>query len=301
MKFFTKTFLLGSLLIPLTLHASIIESTMGAAVVNDATAVYYNPAALALLKKPQIVGLNSFSRFRSQFTGQATQTRTGFTQSGSSTSQSNYYLPSAYLAIPIMNKITVGFAAISNFFDKDMEGNSILRYAQANNNVENVDLVSALEIKLTDFFAVGAAINMSYADFILERTVGFPSLNIPDSESHNQADGTGVGEDVGILLRPTKSTIVGLNYRGAVTYRLSGQSVFESNPNVVSDNYGFTFWTPARIVLSVNQFITPNLGVIGTVQRIEWSIFDEINIHGIAAQIANQPVFFKCGCSISYA
>lgn len=285
--------LLNLLLFPLTLHASIIESTMGAAVVNDATAVYYNPAALVFLKKPQIVALNSFSSFQSQFSGQAVQTRTGFTQSGSTTSQTNFYLPSFYLGIPATDKITIGFAAVSNFFDKDIDGNSILRYAQSNNSVQNIDIVSAAEFKLNDIFSLGAAIDASYAYFLLQRTSGFPSLNIPDSQSNNECDGTGIGGDVGFLLRPSNFTIVGLNYRSAVTYRLSGKSVFESNPEVISDNYGYTFWTPARIVLSINQAITPTLGIIGTVQRIEWSIFDEINIHGIAAQIGKQPVILN--------
>lgn len=285
-------FLLSSILFSLTLHASIIESQMGAAVVNDATAVYYNPAALALLKKPQVVALNSFSRFRSQFTGQAIQTRTGFTQSGTTSTQTNYYLPSFYLAVPTTDKFTMGVAVISNFFNKDFDGASVLRYAQSHNSVENIDVVPALEFELTDIFSVGANIDLSYASFLLRRTTGFPSLNIPDSESRNESDGTGVGGDVGLLLRPTPSTMVGLNYRSAVTYRLSGKSVFESNPDVVSDNYGFTFWTPARIVLSASQALTPTLGLIGTVQRIEYSIFKEVNIHGIATKIGTQPVIF---------
>ena len=57
-------------LIPLTLQASFIESTMGTAVVNDATATYHNPAALALFNNPQLIVLNSVANFSSQFTGQ---------------------------------------------------------------------------------------------------------------------------------------------------------------------------------------------------------------------------------------
>ena len=71
----------------------------------------------------------------------------------------------------------------------------------------------------------------------------------------------------------------------------SAEKVFsKAYPRVVSNHYGFTFWTPARSVLSINQFITPTLGIIGTVQRIQWSIFKDINIHGIATQIGSQPV-----------
>jgi long-chain fatty acid transport protein len=272
-------------LFPLTLRASFIESTIGAAVVNDATATFYNPAALVLIKKPQIIALNTIGQFRSQFTGQAIQSRTGFIQSGSSVIQTNYYLPSIYLGIPTRDKITFGLAAIANSFNKDLDGNSILRYAQANNSVQNFDVVPAVAYKFNDMLSFGAGIKISYANFLLKRTLGFPSLNIPDSQSRNECDGTGVGGDLGVLLKASKSTIIGLNYRTAVTYRLTGKSVFEDNPEIFSNNYGFTFWTPARIVLSTSQFITPKLGVIGTIQRIEWSILKEINIHGIATPI----------------
>ncbi len=296
-KIFTwlkNTFLLLCLLLfPLTLYASFIESTMGAAVLNDATAVYYNPAALALLKNPQIIAINSVGYFHNQFTGQAIQSKTGFTQSGSSITQTDYYLPSLYFAIPTTDKLTIGLAAISNFFNKDIDGNSILRYLQSSNSIKDVDLVPAVEFKLNNFFSVGASMNLSQASFLLQRTSGFPSLNIPDSQSRNESDATGLGGDIGFLLRPSNSTIIGFNYRSAITYQFSGKSVFESDPEVISNHYGFTFWTPARSVFSINQFITPKLGIIGTIQRLDWSIFKEINIHGIATQIGTQPVILN--------
>lgn len=285
--------LLFLLLFPLTTRASFIESTVGAAVVNDATAVYYNPAALVLLKNPQIIGLGTAGNFRSWFTGEAIQTNTGFTQTGTSVTRNHYYLPSLYLAIPSTKRFTLGLAVISNFFNKDIDGNSILRYAQSSNNAKDIDLVPAVGIKINEFVSVGVGANLSYANFLLTRISGFPSLNIPDSQSRNECDGTGYGADVGILVKPRKSTMIGFNYRGAITYRLSGKSVFESDPEVVSNHYGFTFWTPARSVLSINQFITPNLGIIGTVQRIGWSIFNEIHIHGIATLVGTQPLIFN--------
>lgn len=290
---FQSFILLFLLFFPLTTRASFIESTVGAAVVNDATATYYNPAALVLLKNPQLIGLGSMGNFRSWFTGATIQSATGFTESGTSAIRTNYYLPSFYLGVPTAKKFTIGLAVISNSINKDIGDNSILRYAQSNSNIRDVDVVPAIGFKLNDFVSVGVGVNLSYANFLQTRMSGFPSLNIPDSQSHNDADGSGWGEDLGFLLKPHKSTLIGFNYRGAITYRLAGKSVFESDPEVVSNRYGFTFWTPARAVLSINQFITPSLGVIGTVQRIGWSIFKEIHIHGIATLIGNRPIVFN--------
>jgi len=286
-------FFVWLLLFPLTLHASFIESTIGTAVVNDATATYYNPAALILLKNTQIVTLGSFAISRSHFTGQAIQSTTHFTQSGSSNTLTHYFLPSFYLGLPITDKVTIGFAMISNFFNKEVGENSLLRYVQSSNDIRNVDFVSAIGAKLNDYFSLGAGINLSYANFLLEPTSGFPSLNIPDSQSRNQCDGTGWGGDIGFLLKPTHSTLIGFNYRSSITYRLSGKSVFEGNPEVTSNHYFFNFWTPARSVLSINHFFTSTIGMIATIQRIQWSIFKQVSIHGIANQIDSQPIILN--------
>jgi long-subunit fatty acid transport protein len=281
------------LLFPATLYASFIESSIGASVVNDATATYYNPAALTVVKNAQFITLGSLSYARSRFSGQAQQSITGYTQSGSSSSQTNYFLPSLYFGIPVTSKISVGMAIISNFFDVEAEDISILRYAQASNNVKDIDLVPALGIKLTDYLAIGAGVNFSHANFIMQPISGSPALNIPDSKSRNECSATGVGGDAGLLLALSKATIIGFNYRSAITYGLSGKSILQISPELVSNQYGFHFWTPARSVLSINHFVTPVLGFIGTIQRIQWSIFDTINVHGIATQVGSRAVILN--------
>lgn len=285
-------------LLPLPLHASFIESTIGAAVVNDATAVYYNPAALTLLKTPQIIALGSVAYLDSRFTGQSIQSKSGFTQSGSSSQQTHYFLPSLYAGMPATHKMTMGFAIITDYFNSNIEENSILRYAQSSNSIQGVDLVPALGIKINDFFSLGAAINLASANVLLQPIVGFPSLNIPDSQSRNECSGNGVGGDMGVILKPLPSTLIGLNYHSAVTYRLSGKSVVEGNPEIVSDHYHFNFWTPASSVISINQFVTPKLGLIGTIRYIQWSKWKNINIHGIATRVGSQP--FILDASVPY-
>ncbi len=277
-------------LFPLASHASFIESTIGTAVVNDATATYYNPAALTLLKNSQIIGLGSVATLNSRFTGQAVQTATGFTLSGSSSNQTRYYLPSLYLAIPTTHKITFGLAIISDSFNSDIEGNSILRYAKSSNSIRAIDIAPAVGFKINDCFSLGVGLDLSHANLILRPISGFPSLNIPDSQSRNDVSSTGVGGDAGLLLKPTNSTMIGFNYHSAVTYRFNGKSILNGISKVISDHYNFTFWTPASSVVTINQFVTPCLGFIGTIRRIQWSIFNNINIRGIATQVGPRAV-----------
>jgi long-chain fatty acid transport protein len=267
---------------PLTVQASFIEATLGTAVVNDATASYYNPAALTLLKTPQIIFLGSEGRVYSRFTGQIIQTASGFTQNGSAGSNSNFNLPSFYLGMPIANKFTIGLAVVANYFNKDIGEGSLLRYVQASNDVQDVDLVPALGFKLNDWVSLGAGINISRAKFVFEPIIGFPSLNIPDSQSRNEASATGKGWDAGILLKPSRSTLMGFNYRSAITYPFSGSSIYNGNSQVVSNYYSFHYWTPGRAVFSINQRLTSSLGAVATVQRIQWSLYNTVHAYGIA-------------------
>lgn len=282
---------------PTLLHASFIESTIGAAVVNDATAAYYNPAALTLLKTAEIIGLGSIASLKTEFNGQVTQPNTDFLQSGDSKSQAKYYVPSAYFGLPINKKISFGLAAVANSFNNTLDDSSILRYAKSNSSVKAHEITPAIGIKLTNFLALGGSVSFSHAKITTEPVIGFPSLNIPDSQSLNEATSNALGGDIGALLTLSAKTQIGLNYRSAVTYKFNGSSSVAGS-SFSTDNFGFTYWTPARGVITIAHSPTPKLGLITTVQRIQWSIFDEVNIQNFATSIG--PNFIVSNGEIPY-
>ncbi len=281
------------LLFPLNLYASFIESTSGTAVINDATAAYYNPAALIFLNNPQIIMLGSIGNLNTQFNGQANQRLTDFTEAGSSSSNSYYFLPSFYLGIPTTDRITLGLSTMANSAFRDADETSVLRYVQSNNSIEDYDVVPAIEFKINNYLSLGAGINFSYLNLLLNPIIGFPGSNAADSQSNNQASGMGVGGNIGFLLQPSPALKIGFDYRSATTYQLSGTSVFNGTQQVVSNNYHFNLWTPAHSTLSVNYFVTPKIGFISTVQFIQSSIFNNVSVHGIPILLGSQPAIIN--------
>ena len=275
---------------PVTLHASFIESTMGTAVINDATATYHNPAALTLFKNSQFIALGSVANFNSRFTGQSFSHIDHAIQSGQSKTQTNYYLPSIYFSTPIQDKYRLGIAVVSNKLNSDVDETSILRYTVPSSQIDNVDFIPAFGIKINDYLSIGAGFNYSSARFTSNPIIGFPSLNIPDSHSHNVASGTSYGGNAGVVMKLATSTLIGFNYRSAMSYQFSGHSDFKGAPAITSKNYNFDFWTPARSVMTISHFITPDLGMIGTIQRVQWSIFKNVTFHGVATQIGAQSM-----------
>lgn len=281
----------GLLATPFTSQASLIESTIGTAVVNDATATYYNPAALTLVKNPQLLGLTSFATFNSQFRGQLTERQTGILQSGRTANSTHYFLPSMYSALPLaQGRFIAGFGIIYNDFFRDVDQNAIFRYAQSQSHVKAVDFVPALGFKVSDNLALGIGMSVSEVRMSLNPIVGFPGTLFPDSQSHDTSHATSIGGHAGILLKPTRATLVGFNYRSAVTYHMHGKSQLTQHPDIVSNQYHFVFWTPARYVASINHFVTPSLGLMTTLQYIQWSVFHRIKLHGVVTQIGPRVV-----------
>ena len=281
---------IGLLILCWPLYASFIEQTLGTAVVNDATAVYFNPASLPIIPNMQVIVQDTLARSQSQFTGSAQKLPFGVTESGTTTTTSNFSLPSMYASIPINDKFAGGLAIIVNDFNRDLGEHSILRYVQARNQTNDMDLVPALGIKINEFLFIGGNLNFSHAHFIQEPISGLTRLNIPESRSLNNSKGNSVGGDFGILIKPDKKTALGFNYRSSITYHLHGTSTIANQQAVSSDNYHFKYWTPARSVLSLSHFLNEKVGFIGTIQYLQWNIFKKAYVYNFATQSGPQTV-----------
>lgn len=281
------------------LHASFIEQTLGAAVVKDATAVYFNPAALTLISKKQLILLGTSAQSQFQFTGNAQKLPFGIAESGTASTQSNFTLPSMYLSVPVNDTVSTGVALVANDFNRELDNHSVLRYVQPRNHTKDLDIIPAIGIKLNKWVSIGANLNLSHAQLIQEPISGINRLTIPESRSLNTSQGNSVGGDFGLLIKPSPKTALGFNYRSAMTYQLRGSSTI-TTPNVVSsDNYHFKYWTPARSVLSVSHFLNEKFGFIGTAQYLQWDIFKNAYVYNFVTETGS-GVFIVPQAAIHY-
>jgi long-chain fatty acid transport protein len=272
-----------------SIHASFIEATMGTAVVNDATAIYHNPAAMVLVQHPQLIALGTTALYHSQFSGE-TQDFGGYRQLGSATAKTQFNLPSAYLAIPVQKSVRIGIAILADKLNSDIDQPSILRYVQSNNRIDNIDYVGSIGYKLNQYFSIGAGASYSSARFISDPIIGFPNIDIPDSQSHNVTKAQQWGWNAGFLINLSKSTLIGFNYRSVVPYQFRGTSFFEGPPAIVSNDYRFNFWTPARSVFTLSHAITPSFRWISTFSFVQWSVFKKVTLQGLATRVNTESL-----------
>ena len=289
-RFLVSFILCLCVIAPHTLHASFIESSIGFAVVDDATATDHNPAALTLLNHSQIIALGSAAYYHDYFSGQLTQPSTGYMQSGTATELANHYVPALYLAIPTTDKVSIGVAVTSNIFETKLDKNALIRYIDANEGIRLMNYIFGIGVQINAYLSLGAGVTYSVANSFSNPITGLPNLNIPDAQSHNVAKSAGAGGNVGFLLKPNQATLIGLNYQSTVSYQFNGTSSFNGTNPISSNQFNFHYWEPARTVLSISYDTQPSLGFITTIQYNQWSILDNISVHNVATQIAGHSV-----------
>lgn len=250
-----------------------------AAIADDSSTLFYNPAGLTFIKNPQLIisdnGVYGFTRFN----GSATLIPASYTQTGQTISKIYGQIPTFFFTSPVSSKVTVGIGgvpvlgyAISNF-----SNNSLVRYVGTKSQIAIFALTPGLSYAINDNFSIGLGLDLEYlyAQFQNRAQLfGVPG-SVPDQNSQNIASGYGYGWHAGLLYNFNPCTRVGLTYHSIVSFNASGTSEF-SIPGVSvdtvyrSNHFKVRFPNPPVIALSVYHEINPNLAVMGTIDYIEW-------------------------------
>lgn len=284
-KRITQTLLCALSIATTNADAAFIEAAIGPAVPADATGVYFNPGALALLKTAQIVAVGAYVPVRFYFEGTTMQNATQYTQIGRAYSKTIYRLPASFLSVPIGERFIFGFGQLYNNYGKlNFADYTIVRYFNTYSSLSTLDLTSSLTYKLSDKIAIGAGLDIEHIKVELDSVNGSPRLGIPDVTIKNKSTGNGTGGHLGILLQPKRGTTIGFAYHSEVKFRTTGQSRIDNPVPFVSRGYNVNVTMPASTVLSVDQYVNEDLGFIGTLQYMQWSTINILDLRNIAAR-----------------
>lgn len=230
-----------------------------AALANDASIAWYNPAGITRIKNQQAVfGASAImSDFKFKGTVAVTEnvpkgvagppflvvnpTTIGFP---GVTAQGGTFniVPSLHYVAPINDRIGFGFSVDVPFGLKTDYGRSTpVRYAATLTSITVIDLSPSLGFKVTDKGSLGAGLDIQKAWAELD-TVGVLLTAVPSvtssvppppttavvpglsATSTNKANGTAYGYHLGGLYEFTENTRVGLSYHSQVVHHLSGNS-----------------------------------------------------------------------------
>jgi long-chain fatty acid transport protein len=278
-----------------------------AALANDASTAWYNPAGIVRIKNQQAVfGADTvLSSFK--YKGNITVVAPPFPPALSGTpvtSQGGTFnvIPYLHYVAPLNDRAGFGFSIDVPFGLKTDYGRStVLRYAATLTSIKVIDISPSFGILVTDKASLGVGFDIQrvYAEFDSIATVINPDAFNADTTSTNTANGTGYGYHLGALYQFTPETRAGISYHSQVAHHLSGSSRFQGlladpaffNPNAETGSHATTsFRLPAYTALSVYHKLVPQVGLMGSVIYTQWDVFKNLVLKNVAGPADQPPV-----------
>jgi len=275
-----------------------------AAIANDATTAYYNPAGILRIPNQQIVvsdvGILTDIRYRGTVGVSTNITGAGIfpvgpptnvTAQGGTFSQA----PDLHYVAPINNYVGFGLSIVAPFgLRTDYGRTNAASFAANLSSLQVVDLTPSFGIKVYRGLSLGAGLDAERMSAELSQvgTIGTGT----NSDAYNKGWSTAYGFHLGAMYQLMPSTRFGLTYNSQVVHHLRGTSrlvgpianlangVPLGTPTSITSRTANVHLTlPPFTTLSAFHQINERWAVMGTAIYTQWSVFQNLTLKNAAA------------------
>src|SRR5262245_47985099 len=287
----------------------------GAAIAEDASTVWYNPAGMTRLAGPQFILGGSYIRPSFSADVKSASSAIGPIGGGGGDAGASAFVPNLYATLPVSSRFVLGAAINAPYgLVTDYPSTWAGRYYALRSDIKTVNANLAAAFKLNDALSVGARANYQHLEAELTQAVDFATLctagtilgipgagacgqnggftqpgNPNDGSAKVSAKGDALGYNVGILAQ-LGATRVGLAYRSQMKYKLDGSfdinapanvpNALLTNPNfrLVDSGASAEVTLPSTISLSAVLETKGPWTLMADVTRTNWSVLPELRI-----------------------
>lgn len=265
-----------------------------AALANDASTAYYNPAGITRIKNQQLViaANNVLTDFK--FSGNVfVNTIAGGFVPLPAVAQGGQYalIPALHYVAPLSDCLGFGLSIVVPFGLKTDYGISTpLRYAATETSVTVIDISPSLAWQVNEHASIGVGLDIERmkAEFDAVAVLADP---MTDTTSENKAHDTAYGFHAGFLYQFNPDSRVGISYHSKVAHHLKGTSELEgplaalvNDDNPLIKSRGRTSINlPAWTALSGYQRLNKQFALMGTAIYTQWNTFENIVIQNVAS------------------
>ncbi|BCA79321.1 outer membrane protein transport protein [Desulfuromonas sp. AOP6] len=278
-----------------------------AATGEDASTIFFNPAALTLLEGQQVVAGAHVIVPSAKFSKDSSMTISG---GNSGDAGVVGVAPNLYYAANLNNGWSVGLGIFAPFglateYDKDWVG----RYHAVESDVMTININPTVAYRVNENLSLGAGVSAQYIDVTLSQMIDLGKIayaldpvNIPIQAVSNPdadifadmtADDWGYGFNLGALYEFNENTRIGVTYRSRIKHTVKGDVKFsQQNPDsglgiVLAGAAASRFpnqgvegdiTLPASASLSAYHRINAQWVVMADIMWTEWSTFDKLVI-----------------------
>jgi long-chain fatty acid transport protein len=280
-----------------------------AAVAEDATTLFFNPAGLTYLKRNELVAGLHFIDPKSKFIDENSRTSdnvggAALTGSGNVDGGKNAFVPNFYYAHKINNKVTSGIGITAPYglvteYNDNWQG----RYHAITSDLKTVNFNPSIAFKTSEALSLGFGLNLQYIDLTLSQAVDFGSIcaatvlagacGTPqgyDGLAKLTADDWSWGYNLGLIYQLNDATRIAAAYRSKISHHLKGKGKFtlpdDANIATVASSGGFVNGNidgkvdiPETLSVALHHEINSKWAVMADVTWTRWSRFQELVIN----------------------
>lgn len=273
-----------------------------AAIAENASTIYFNPAGMTLLPGINVSAGVSLVQpsFKFSDNGSTAGLRpvsrapVGLGTDNGGDAGSLAAVPNAYLSWQINDRWFAGVGigvpfGLATEYDDDWVG----RYHSRKFAIETININPSVAYKVNERFSIGVGVNWQHIKADYRRAQAHPVPGQPDLEAKVKMSGDAWGWNLGLMYQITDDTRVGLSYRsrikhkpdGDLTLRNSGMVIPGQLPALTESGADASVSLPDTAILSIVHNLNSRWTLLGDVSWTGWSSIPRLDIksNGVVA------------------
>ncbi|TMH30794.1 MAG: transporter [Betaproteobacteria bacterium] len=248
-----------------------------AAVSEDATTVWWNPAGMAWLPAGKhIAGAAAFIDPSTKFSNGGSVAAPGHALGGTGGDAGNSaLLPSVFFAMDIGRNWNFGFVINVPFGLKtEYDPTWLGRFQGIKAEVKTVNFNPSVSYRLNDALSIGGGVSYMRGEIDLVSAV---NLGLAEAQNHTNVDGDAWGFNLGLQAKLGPQTRFGVHYRSSVDFKLDGDTSFSAPaPSVLNSNVKLDVKTPDNLAFSGAHRLNDQLELLGDITWWHWSKINQL-------------------------
>lgn len=273
----------------------------GAAVAEDATTIFFNPAGMMRLSSGnQIVLGGHIVDSTADFTNDGSISYMGGPLTGPNSDGGTVgFVPNFYWSTDLMDGAKFGIGVNAPFglttkYDEDWVG----RYHAIQSTLQTLNINPAIAFAMNDQWSMGLGVDIMYIKAKLTNDLNYNVIcggsgavcsgaNAPYADGQSEVDGSGLGYgyNLGLLYEPTDKTRMGFAYRSSISQKLTGTASFNAPSNFTADfaypafqqtDASASIDLPESTSLSIYHDITASWAIMADWSWTRWSRFKQL-------------------------
>ncbi|WP_334119685.1 OmpP1/FadL family transporter [Limnobacter sp.] len=270
-----------------------------AAIGEDASAAWFNPASMSRLKQRQLVLGAHYIDLNGEVNNEGSTAAPG-RPLGSNAGEfgDEGYIPNFHLVIPFNEQINFGLSVATPFGLKtDFQPDWYGRFQGVTSDIKSVNINPSASYKVNELWSVGAGVSAQKLDAKLSSQINYAPFGGTEGLTTISGDGWGYGFNLGVMGQLTPATRVGVAYRSAIEHDLEGNVTFDNRPAAgpaatlfANSELASKIRLPASFAISSVTELNPKWQLLTDATWTEWSTIKKLDFQRQNAPAGATPL-----------